>query len=77
MANTRVIKPRLMKDARRKCGHPFQPTFDVIAVDGMSITSFCINCMMEKLGLKPCSKCRVNKPDDWRDPERIIWVFNE
>ena len=71
------IKPRMLKDVRRECGHPFQPTFDVWSADGKSITSFCIHCMMEKIGLSPCSKCRVEKLEDWKAPEKIIWVYNK
>lgn len=66
-----------MKEAKRKCGHPFQPTFDVyqIETDGIHVTSYCIWCMMERLGLKPCAESIM--PKKMKDPSEIRWIFNE
>lgn len=75
---TDKIKPRIIKNAKRKCGHPFQPTFDVtqIGEDGdLHVTSYCLWCMMEKLGIKPCAKCII--PKGMKDPSEIMWIFNE
>jgi len=78
MADARLT-PKLKQDDRRSCGHPSQPTWDLISENGRVITSYCIPCLIKKLaefGIHPCSKCKVGKVEDWAKPEKIIWVFN-
>lgn len=65
------------KAAMRQCGHPFYPTFDCISGDGKMITSYCLYCIIERLGIEPCSQCKVEKPEDWQDPSKIKWIFNK
>ena len=67
----------IIKEALRKCGHPFQPTFDMTVVQGENLvaTSYCAYCMVEKLGLKPCAKCIINK--NAKESSDIKWLLNE
>jgi len=71
------VKLKPVGSALRECGHPFQPTFDVTQIEGnqLHVTSYCIWCMMEKLGLKPCAKCII--PKDIKNPSEIRWLFNK
>ena len=74
------LVPKMLKQAksaRRECGHPFYPTFDCIADDGCMITSYCLYCIIERLGIEPCSQCTVDKPEDWANPDKIKWRFNK
>lgn len=75
----KTIRPIIKKEtlAMRQCGHPFFPTFDCIAQDGKHVTSYCLYCVIERLGVEPCSKCYVDNMDDWLTPEKIKWVFNK
>ena len=61
----------------RSCGHPFFPTFDIGAPDGLTLDGYCVYCMIEKLGLTPCIRLRVNKREDWKDRNKIKIVFNK
>lgn len=74
------IHPKIVKDAKRSCGHPFMPTFDITLINdqgNLEVTSYCVYCMLEKLGMlnNPCSKCII--PKNMKDPSEIKWIFNK
>ena len=80
MEGKNVIRPRIVssKNAKRSCGHPFQPTYDIAIVDeqgNLKVTSYCAYCIVEKLGLSPCAKCII--PKGMKDPSQIKWLFNK
>lgn len=73
----KIVLKQVGPQPLRKCGHPFLPTLDIPAEDGLSITGYCLFCIIKKLDLKPVIKITVNKPEDWRDKKKIKILFNE
>lgn len=71
----KILKPA-QQQAKRTCGHDFWPTFDVMSADRLSMKSYCIECMMEKLNLKPCTKVKVDHIEDWKDLNKVKILFN-
>lgn len=56
----RKLKPAGKLPVRylRECGHPNDWTLDVVGLDG-TITSYCMGCVVTKLGLKPVERHMV------------------
>lgn len=42
----------------RECGHPADWTLDLKDLDG-TITSYCMGCVIARLGLKPVARNRI------------------
>lgn len=75
--NEQPKKIILKQAATRKCGHPFMPTLDIPMPDGLTIDGYCLYCIVQKLGMKPCIKVKVDRPEDWKDKNKIKIIFNE
>lgn len=68
-----VLKPT----SNRKCGHSFMPTLDIPSIDGLTIDGYCLYCIVQKLGMRPCIRVKVDKQEDWKDQTKIKILFNE
>jgi hypothetical protein len=55
MDNKQIPKPARYS---RSCGHPSDWTLDLKRLDGV-IESYCLGCIIDKLGLKPVARFRL------------------